>query len=172
MPAQFKNIARVVRTHGSKGEVLVAPLRGLPFLLHEGMSVSLTPPALKRPRWVTVESLRAENEEGALVRFSCSHDLHGSESILCCTVLAHAEDITLGPLTAAYDDLIGRTVIDERYGELGQIREVMETPANDVWVVNGTAHGEVLIPVIPDAVESIPGEGPIAVHIMDGLLNE
>ena len=47
----------------------------------------------------------------------------------------------------------------------------METPANDVWVVEGPDHGEVLIPVIDDVVSTIPVEGPISVRVMDGLLD-
>lgn len=45
--SQYKNIARVVKPHGRKGEVLAQPLRGLPSVLEPGMRVALTPPALK-----------------------------------------------------------------------------------------------------------------------------
>ena len=171
MPAEYRNIARVVRPHGSKGEVLVAPLRGLPLLVREDMCLALTPPALKRERWSRVERVRGVTEDGAIVRFSCAHDLDDAESISGCYLLAHVEDIDVGPLTASVEELIGRPVIDDRHGDLGIIQEVLETPANDVWVVDGGSHGEVLIPVVPDAIDMIPPRGPIAVHIMDGLLD-
>ncbi len=170
MLAAYKNIARVVRPHGTKGEVLVAPLRGLPLLLSEGMRVSLTPPALKRERVSTVVSL-AETPDGARVRFSCSANLADAEGLPGCYLLARADDLDFGPLDAAVDDLIDREVIDDRHGSLGTIQAVMETPANDVWVVEGIAHGEVLIPVIEDVVREIPEDGAIFVHIMDGLLD-
>ena len=170
MQAAYKNIARVVRPHGTKGEVLVAPLRGLPFLLVEGMRVHITPPALKRERVSTVESV-SETPDGARVRFSCSHDLDAAESLAGCLILASCSDFELGPLQAAFADLIGRPVVDERHGELGRVVEVMETPANDVWVVDGGPFGEVLIPVIDDVVASIPEGGAIFVHVMDGLLD-
>ena len=171
MPAAYRNIARVLRTHGSKGEVLVAPLRGLPFLVREGMEAALTPPGLKRERWSRVEGIRGDTADGAIVRLSCSHGLKDAEDIVGCYLLAHAEGLEIGPLTAAVDELIDREVIDVRHGSLGTIREVMETPANDVWVVDGSAHGEVLVPVISDVLDSIPVSGPIPVHIMDGLLD-
>lgn len=170
MRTAYKNIARVVRPHGTKGEVLVAPLRGLPLLLHEGVRVCLTPPALARERFSTVESV-ADTPAGVRAAFSCSANLDDAESLCGCYVLASTDDFDLAPLEAAFDDLIGRTVVDERHGELGFIREVMETPANDVWVVEGPVHGEVLIPVVSETVCTIPGEGPIPVHIMDGLLD-
>lgn len=148
----------------------MAPLRGLPLLLSRGMKVHLTPPALKRERVSTVEAVSLV-PEGARVRFSCSRNLDEAESLARCYVLANCDDFELGALDAAFDELIGRSVVDERHGEIGVIGEVMETPANDVWVVDGGAYGEVLIPVIADVVEAIPSEGPISVRLMDGLLN-
>lgn len=148
----------------------MAPLRGLPFLLTDGMRVHLTPPALKRERTSTVESV-ASTPDGGRVLFSCAHDLDGAESLVGCYVLVSASDIELGPLDAAYDELVGRKVVDDVHGELGSILEVMETPGNDVWVVSGGPHGEVLIPVIDEVLDAIPSEGPISVHVMDGLLD-
>lgn len=170
MPAAYKNIARVIRPHGTKGEVLVAPLRGLPLLLEQGMNVCITPPALSRERFSRVEAL-SQTSDGARVAFSCSHDLDVAETLSGCYILAACEDIELGPLDASFEDLIGRRVVDDRHGELGAIVEVMETPANDVWVVDGSSYGEVLIPVIDEVVAQIPSDGPIFVHVMDGLLN-
>lgn len=170
MRAAYKNIARVVRPHGTKGEVLVAPLRGLPLLLTESMQVHLTPPALKRERTSTVESLSV-TPEGARVRFSCAHNLDDAEGLTGCYVLASCDDFELGRLDSAVGDLLGRSVVDERFGDLGSIVEVMETPANDVWVLDGSSHGEVLMPVIDEVIVELPEEGAITVHIMDGLLD-
>ncbi len=170
MRAAYKNIARVVRPHGTKGEVLVAPLRGLPLLLTESMRVHLTPPALKRERISIVESLSVA-PEGARVRFSCAHDLDEAEGIVGCYVLGSCDDFELGRLDSAVGDLLGRSVVDERFGDLGSIVEVMETPANDVWVLDGSPHGEVLVPVIDEVIIELPEEGAITVRIMDGLLD-
>ena len=113
----------------------------------------------------------SETADGGRVLFSCAHDLDAAEGIAGCYVLASCSDFELGPLDAAFEDLVGRLVVDERHGSLGHIAEVMETPANDVWVVEGPDHGEVLIPVIDDVVSTIPVEGPISVRVMDGLLD-
>ncbi len=48
-------------------------------------------------------------------------------------------------------DVLGSRVTDERHGDLGEIVEVIETGANDVWVVEGPL-GQVLLPVIDDVV--------------------
>lgn len=171
MSGQFRNIARVLKAHGSRGEVTVAPLRGLPLLIEPGMEVALTPPALDRDRFVYVESV-ADDGDAARALFSCSSSIDDAESLQGCFVLAHEEDIELDELTVAYDDLIGREVIDHRYGSIGRIVEVMETPANDVWVIDGGAYGEVLMPVVSHVVSAIPQDGPIRVQLMDGLISE
>lgn len=173
MPAPYRNIARVVRPHGSKGEVLVAALRGLPFLLREGMTVSLTPPALHRDRFCTVDSVAMDpSGDSARVRFSCLTDMGDAEGARGCFVLALEADLDLGPLDVAFDELIGREVSDAARGTIGSITEVMETPANDVWVVSGGAFGEVLVPVIPDVVDAVPASGAIPVRLLDGLISE
>ena len=84
---------------------------------------------------------------------------------------ANRDDFELDSLDAAYTDLMGREVVDERFGSLGTIVEIMSTPANDVWVVEGDRYGEVLIPVIEQVVLDLPDTGTIFVHVMDGLID-
>ncbi len=110
MRAAYKNIARVVRPHGTKGEVLVAPLRGLPLLLSESMQVHLSPPALKRERTSTVESLSVTSE-GARVGFSCAHNLDDAESLTGCYVLASCDDFELGRLDWGLGEQLGGSVV-------------------------------------------------------------
>lgn len=166
----YRNIARIVKTQGRNGEVVAVALRGLPFSLRPGMQVALTPPALDRDRFVSVEAFSALDDDSARVRFSGCSSIADAEGLVGCLVLAHAEDLELSELDIAFDELIGRAVEDVRYGNLGSIREVMETPANDVWVVDGGGYGEVLLPVIPQVVDEIPPAGPITVRALDGLI--
>lgn len=172
------NIARVLKPHGSKGEVVVAALRGLPFLVREGLRVCLTPPSLHRDRWVTVESVKLQDggdpsgqDGAALVRFAGACTLDDAEELAGCRVLVRRDEVELGPLDVPYDDLLGREVLDARHGSLGEIREVMETPANDVWVIDGGPFGEILIPVIDAVVSEVPEDGPITVALLDGLID-
>lgn len=169
MSRTYRNIARVVRPHGKQGEVVVQPLRGLPFLLEPGQEVALTPPALKRDRFCTVTSVSDDGRQWR-VQFSGIDDLGAAEAVQGCWVLAHEEDVALDGFETAWDDLMGRSVIDGRYGDLGKVTGVIETPANDVLQVEGP-YGEVLIPLIEQALDEIPDEGPLASHIMDGLID-
>lgn len=62
-------------------------------------------------------------------------------------------------------------VVTDEGEELGRVREVLTTGANDVLVVARPESGEVLIPVIRDVVREldIPG-GRIVIHVITGLL--
>lgn len=160
------------KLHGTKGEVVVVALRGLPFLITEGMRVALTPPALNRERVSTVERATPGGDGATgLVRFSCAHNLDEASALTGCFVLAEAEGLDLEPLTAAVDDLIDRTVADDRLGMIGRITEVICGPANDAWVVEGP-YGEAILPVIPDVVLDLPETGDIPVHLPGGILPE
>lgn len=68
-------------------------------------------------------------------------------------------------------DLIGMQVITEDGEYFGRLKNVLETGANDVYVVETAENKEVLLPAIKECVLQIDMEKEvIAVHIMDGLL--
>ncbi len=69
-------------------------------------------------------------------------------------------------------DLQGLTVIDESEQVIGTLRDVMETGANDVYIVDMTDGRELLIPAIKECILNVDIEGgKIQIHIMDGLLD-
>jgi 16S rRNA processing protein RimM len=54
---------------------------------------------------------------------------------------------------------------------LGKIVDVLETGANDVYIIRGEAYGEVLIPVIDETIlETDVANGIVIVRLPDGLL--
>ena len=71
-------------------------------------------------------------------------------------------------------DLIGLTVIREDNGEiLGELTDVLQTGANDVYVVAMENGKEVLLPVIRECVKKVDLENrQVTVHVMKGLLDE
>lgn len=69
-------------------------------------------------------------------------------------------------------DLVGLRVVDEADAEIGILEEVMETGANDVYVIRMTDGKELLLPAIKQCVLEVNvEEGFVRVHIMDGLLD-
>ena len=69
-------------------------------------------------------------------------------------------------------DMIGMNVLTEDGEILGTLKDVIETGANDVYIVNSKEHGEVLIPAIKECILDVNvKEGRMLVHLMDGLID-
>lgn len=69
-------------------------------------------------------------------------------------------------------DLIGLSVQDECGDKIGTMKDVMETGANDVYVIEMNDGRELLLPAIKQCVLEVDIEaGFIKVHILDGLLD-
>ena len=68
-------------------------------------------------------------------------------------------------------DLLGMKVLLEDGSEFGTLRDVMETGANDVYIVDSVKHGEVLLPAIKECILDVDIEAnTMTVHLMKGLL--
>ena len=70
-------------------------------------------------------------------------------------------------------DLIGLSVQTEAGEVLGKIVEVIEQPANDVWVVHDEARNEILLPAISSVIKAVEvARGHVVVTPLPGLLDE
>lgn len=70
-------------------------------------------------------------------------------------------------------DLIDIEVFDENDQPFGVLTDVLETGANDVYVIKMTDGREVLVPAIKECILSVDIEGrKMVVHLLDGLLDE
>ena len=68
-------------------------------------------------------------------------------------------------------DLIGLKVISDEGEDLGELTDVLQTGANDVYVIDSKEHGEVLMPAIKECVLNVDMEsGIITVHLGNGLI--
>ena len=68
-------------------------------------------------------------------------------------------------------DMIGLTVYTEDGEEFGTLKDVLETGANDVYIIDSIKHGEVLIPAIKQCILEVDIEnGKMTIHLMEGLV--
>lgn len=68
-------------------------------------------------------------------------------------------------------DLMGLEVYDEKGQLLGSLEDVIETGANDVYVIRMTDGRELLLPAIRQCVLDVDVErGRMKVHVLEGLL--
>ena len=69
-------------------------------------------------------------------------------------------------------DLIGLKVQDEDGKELGTVKDVMETGANDVYEVEMADGKSLLLPAIKQCILNVDVEnGTMQVHVLEGLLD-
>lgn len=69
-------------------------------------------------------------------------------------------------------DLIGMSVISDEGETLGELTDVLQTGANDVYCVKLANGKEALFPAIAECVQSVDLEkGTMVVHVMEGLLD-
>lgn len=69
-------------------------------------------------------------------------------------------------------DLIDLNVVDDNGNELGTLIDVMQTGANDVYIVKNAEGKELLFPAIKECILDIDFKnGKMTVHVMDGLLD-
>ncbi|QWT17050.1 ribosome maturation factor RimM [Collinsella sp. zg1085] len=170
MSARYQNVARVMRTHGTKGEVVVAPLRGLPFCLFEGMTIALTPPSFDVPRWFVLDRIRGQQDSEAIVLLQGVDSIQGASVLVNKTILVARSDIHISDTQFAFEQLIGRSVQDRSGTEIGQITEILESPAHPIWVIFQEGGQELLLPQVDAFVPHIPVAGPISVHVPAGLM--
>ena len=171
-PGPFTALARVVKTHGLKGEVAVEPATDLPFVLPVGLELWFVPPP-SAVRTGSVEGVR-RGPKGPLVKISGIDDIGVAKTLVGADLMARTSDLPDGWGEPDADELdpIGLRVSEARRGYLGEVVELIVTGANDVWVLDGPL-GEVLIPVIDECVLSIDWDGRTAqVSAMPGLLPE
>ena len=167
--APFVEIARVIKAHGLKGELSVAPLLGDAFPLEPGIQVWFVPPPAS-VRTGRVTGVRP-GPKGPLVSIDTVTTIEMASSLGGTRLVVRPEDAPTAYAEGEFDP-VGLAVIDETRGDLGQVVEVIETGANDVWVVEGP-FGEVLIPVIDAVVMAIDETSDTAhVRLLEGLLPE
>ena len=69
-------------------------------------------------------------------------------------------------------DLIGLKVLTDEGEEFGTVKDILQTAANDVYLIEGPEGKEYLFPSIKECILNVDLEaGTVTVHIMDGLLD-
>ena len=166
VPEDYLVIARVLGPHGVRGEIKCRIVTEFPERFQKGTRVFLgEPPAPRTIRGATVE--------GDYVRLllSGTASREAAETLRGENVLVHTDDAVELPAGRFYwHQVIGLRVDDQTGRSLGVVRDIIETGANDVYVVHGD-WGEVLVPVVPDIVKRISTEeGRIEVEVLPGMV--
>ena len=87
-------------------------------------------------------------------------------------LITRDQAVDLEPDEYFITDLIGLTVVSDQGAELGILKDVLETGANDVYVVAMKDGKELMLPAIGDCILNVDLEqGCMEVHVLEGLMD-
>ena len=164
-------IGEVLRPHGVRGEVrmhvLTEDRERLPQLEYVYLADSSSD---ARKRRLELRGVRF-NKSYALLRFANVNTRDAAERLRDKLVLIDMEQAA--PLKDGQYylfQLIGlRVVVDG--AEIGRIKEVIQTGANDVYIVENDAHDELLLPAHDETIAGIDFDAQIVTMTLpDGLI--
>ena len=165
---QFLQVGVISSTHGIRGEVKVFPTTDDPMRFKKLKKVFLD---TGRERLeFEVQSVRFF-KQFAIVKFKGIDNINDIERYKGKGLFVPREDaVPLGEDEYYIADLIGMEVFTED-GHFGVVKDVMETGANEVYIVESDKHGEVLIPAIRQCVLDVNvEEKKMKIRLMDGLI--
>jgi 16S rRNA processing protein RimM len=165
----FLAVGKLGRPHGVRGEIFLHVLTDFPERLKPGVMVFLGPDY----RQIEIKSLRWHRD--ALLLSLAGY--HTSEAVAALTnqyLFVRAEDRPPLPEGEYYHhQLIGMQVLDEDGQLLGTLSQILETGANDVYVVLPSQGPEILLPAIEDVILEIDlSQRQMLVRLLPGMLPE
>ncbi|MFH2103599.1 MAG: ribosome maturation factor RimM [Chloroflexota bacterium] len=165
----FLVIGMVRRPHGLKGEVLVAIRTDFPERLAPGTLVYAGDDYIE----LTIESRRPHND-GLLLKFSGIQTLDQVSPYKNLILYVPTSNRpTLPDGEYYYHQLLGLIVKAGSGMVYGRLTDIIQTGANDVYVVSRDSGGELLLPAIPEVIKEVDiPRGTITVELLPGLASE
>ncbi len=159
----------IANTHGIKGEVKVFPTTDDPQRFTILKEVLLD--TGKELKELEVKNVRFFKNL-VIVKFKGIDNINDIEKYKGCDLYVTRENaLPLEEGQYYLADIIGAKVVTEDGKEFGTLNDILETGANNVFVVEHEGK-EVLLPDIPDCVKEVDVENQlVTVHIMKGLLD-
>ncbi|HAT01828.1 MAG TPA: 16S rRNA processing protein RimM [Oribacterium sp.] len=165
-------VGTIVTTHGLKGEVKVYPTTEDPARFLDLKKVWLDfSGSMDQMKRLEIASVRFQKNM-VLLTFK---GITNVDDVLPFRqkdlYIDRADGLPLAEGQYYVGDLIGIKVISDEGVELGTVKELFETGANDVLVVK-TSGKDLLIPYIPQCIlDKQPEKGFMTVHLLPGLLD-
>ena len=166
---ELLQVGVITTTHGVRGEVKVFSTTDDPARFKKLKDVILDNGKVKKD--LEIESVKFFKNM-VILKFKGLDNINDVERFRQAKLLVTRENaVELEEDEYFIADLIGIKVTSDGGEELGIIKDVLQTGANDVYVVALADGGEVLLPAIKDCILSVDMEKrEMQVHVLDGLL--
>ena len=163
MKQPFIEAGRITNTHGVRGEVKIEVWLD-------------SPDDLKHYRRVFIDgqerrllSARPQNRF-AIAKLEDVDDVNAAMPLKGKTVYIAREDAPLPPGGYFLQDLLDARVVLEDGSPVGVLTEIVERPANNVYVVTDPEGKEILIPAVPAFIlRADAEEGVVTVRLLEGM---
>lgn len=157
-------------THGVRGEVKVFPTTDDVNRFKKLKTVILD--TGRETMTLTVESVKFFKNM-VILKFKEFNNINEIEKYKGKDLLVTRDQaVKLAPNENFIVDLIGLKVVTDTGEEFGVLKDVLQTGANDVYVIDGKDGKEYLFPAIKQCILDVDLEKQIVtVHILEGLLD-
>lgn len=163
---EYLTIGHILRPHGVRGEMVVEIEPRYADLLAEVETVYLGDEAaaheLTGARW---------HRDRLLIQIAGCDDRDLADQYRGQMVRIEKEEIPpLPPGTYYWNQILGLSVVTDAGEPLGTISDILETGANDVYIVTNAAGQQLLIPAAPGVVHHVDLDAKqMIVHLPEGL---
>ena len=157
------------RAHGLRGEIILDLHTDFPERLRSGRKLLIG----EERKPMTLEGARP-HAKGMLVKFIGIDTPEEAGQLRNQWVYVIATDVPSLPEGKLYQhELFGFEVVDDNGNSLGELVEIIETGANDVYVVKNQSGKEILLPAIPSVILGLdPARRSMRVHLIEGLIDD
>ena len=159
-------IARIVASYGVRGEVKANVLTDFPERFRHLKAVFVG------DKLIRYDVLSARVRRGQVyLRLAGCETVEAAEKLRGQLVQVPVEEAHPLPEDHYYwHQILDLEVVTDQGEHLGRIVDILDLPANDVYVVEGP-YGEVLVPAIEDVVVEVdPARGRMVIKLLPGMV--
>lgn len=166
---ELLQVGVITSTHGVRGEVKVFPTTDDAARFKQLKHVLLDNGREMKP--LEIQGVKFF-KQFVILKFKGIDNINDIERYKRCPLLVERKDaVELKEDEYFIADMIGIQVETEDGEVFGTLKDVMETGANDVYVIDTEEHGEVLVPAIKECILDVDVENrKMTIHLMDGLI--
>lgn len=166
---ELLQVGVITSTHGVRGEVKVFPTTDDAARFKQLKHVLLDTGREMKP--LEIQGVKFF-KQFVILKFKGINNINDIERYKRCPLLVERKDaVELKEDEYFIADMIGIQVETEDGEVFGTLKDVMETGANDVYVIDTEEHGEVLVPAIKECILDVDVENrKMTIHLMDGLI--
>lgn len=162
-------VGKFSRTHGVRGDIILSLLTDFPERLRSGKLIYVGEE--RRPLRIR---RRREHTYGLILGFNEYKDLESVSELKSQIAYVKADDLpTLEEGEYYHHQLLGIRVETDSGETLGRLKQIIDNPANDIYLVQPESGPEILLPAIDEVILEIDLDQQVMrVHLLPGLLPE